>query len=790
MSGRVRTMWQGWRSLCRRPTFVVLTVATLAIGTAAFTAALAFADALLWRSPPFADMDRLVMYGADYPDALNRSASPRLVEATVDVPGMIARGSARFPKPVNVVLGERRWLLRGQRVDAGFLDTLGVTPAVGVRLRGARGAMISYDFWQRELLGQRAVIGRELLVDGHRLPVIGVLPRGYRFFGEVDVVVPMVVAGGADEIADNLLAVARLRPGVKVDDVSAALALRAEADAGHLGFNTVAGVRFDAVPLIGDLTRAARPTMLALLAAAGVVLAVAAINLSNLLLGRGIARSRDTAIRMALGAHGTTPWMLALAEAIPIGVLGSALGLFLGGVVVVQSGDAVPDAWRITSLPIVVTTTVSLLVLATDTVLVLLAAASASVHDSMSDLLRERLAVDGQRGPGRLARRARHGMVLIQAVLATAMLVFGVAAIAHRVRIGKVPPGFDAAGAMFAPLHVDASSYPARDDVLHLLDVLGAATSGDHAASFAFANQLPLGDGLVMPFLDGSGQRRFVRYVVTTSGATEAMGLRLLAGRWLRADDGSGTPPVALVNRAFLEAMGGSLGGSLRPDSHVAAMPPPRVVGVVADTRAAGPDERAVATVFVPLAQVDPAVYAFIRRLMPMYAIWRVRGHASAVDGERFASRLRSVTPDLAPGAPAPLDGIVQAATANESRNAVLLAVLSLSALFLAVVGVYSSQSVDVSAHRRDLALRAAFGASGGRLAHRVVTGHLAVALCGAVMGASVALLIRSHLPFDGVDATAFAIAILIFIVAALVAALVPGWRAATIEPLAVLRGG
>lgn len=790
MSGWVSTLWHAWRSLCRRPAFIVLAVATLAIGTAAFTAALAVADGLLWCPPPFADMDRLVIYGADYPDDSIRSASPRLIEATADVPGIIARGAARFPKAVNVVLGDRRWLLHGQRVDTGFLDTLGIVPAAGARLRGQQGAMVSYDFWERELQGQHAAIGRTLLVDGHRFPIIGVLPRGYRFFGHVDIVVPMVVRGYADEIADNLVAVARLRPAVSVDAVSTALAMRVAADADHLGFNTVAGVRMDAGPLIGDLTRAARPMVLALLACAGIVLAVAAINVSNLLLGRGLARSRDTAIRMALGAQGTTSWTFALTEATVIGVMGAGLGVTLGSVVVRAFGDAMPDVWRVTALPIGVTTSVGLMAVAADVVLMLLAAACASVHDRMEDLLRERVAVDGQRGPARLARWTRRSMVLVQTILATALLVFGVAAIAHRVRLGRVAPGFDATGTTFAPLHLDVSTYPDRDDVLHLLDTLGKTPPADSIGPFAFANQLPLGDGLVMPFLDTSGRRRFVRYVVTTPGAAQAMGLRLLAGRWLQNEDGSSAPPMALVNSAFVDAMGGSLGAFLRPDSHVAAMQPPRVVGIVADTRVAGPEERAVATVFVPLAQVDPAVYAFIRRLMPMYAIWRSTGDTPAADQDRLGMRLRTVAPDLAPGTPTRLDELIHAAAARESRNAVLLAVLSLSALFLAVVGVYASQSVDLSAYRRDLALRAVFGAPGGHLVHRVVTSHLVTATCGAVTGGSIAFLVRPHMPFDGIDTNAFVIAILVFLAAMFAAAVAPAWRAVTIEPLAVLRGG
>lgn len=779
MSGWAGAVWHAWAALLRRPAFVALAVATLATGLAAFTAALALAHALLWQRPPFAGIDRVMIYGGSYESDQGRSASPRFIEATADLPGVASRGVTRLPRAVNVVMGERRWLLHGQHVSPGFLDTLGVAPFAGSNLRRSAGAMISYDFWRRQLRARENVIGQEVSIDGHRMPIVGVLPPGYRFFSDVDVIVPLGSMRPADQTADNLVALARLQPGVDIDTFSHAVASRAH------------DPHFGATPLFDVLTWPARRATLALLACAGGVLAVAGINLSNLMLGRGMARSRDTAIRMALGAHAATPWVLALAEAIVIGVLAAGLGVWLGSLLVTTFGDAVPENWRTTSLPLAVAPSVCLMAVAADAVLVLLAAASASIHDRMQDLLRERVVVDGRGGRGSMARRARACMVWLQALLATALLVFGSAAVADLWRMEKIDPGFDATHTRFAPLHPDASIYPARDDVLALLDTLRAdtyASPGD--PPLAFTNQLPLGDGLVMPFLDGSGRRRFVRYVVTTPGAAESMGMTLLSGRWLGAADRDGEPAAALVNRAYLETMGGGLGGLALPDSRVAHMEPLRIVGVVADTRVAEPSERSTATVFVSLAQVNPTVFAFIRHLMPMYAVWRSADNAPPPAAEVLASRLRKVAPDLADGTPLPLGQLMRDVRARERHGAMLLSVLSLSALFLAVISLSSSQSVDVAAHRRSLALLAAFGAPRRHLMHGVVTTYLVAALSGAVMGASAALLAHTHLPVDGVGARAVFTAILIFVVAMLAAAAVPGWRAATIEPLAVLRGG
>lgn len=219
-------------------------------------------------------------------------------------------------------------------------------------------------------------------------------------------------------------------------------------------------------------------------------------------------------------------------------------------------------------------------------------------------------------------------------------------------------------------------------------------------------------------------------------------------------------------------------------------MPPLRIVGVTADTRVAGAGERAVATVFVPLKQVDATVFTFIRRLMPMYAVWRRSPVGSTDNGDAFERRLRTVAPGLAAGDTRPLGDLVRAVTAAARRNAVLLCALSLAALFLAAVGQYSSQSVDMAGRRRELALRVALGAPQRRLAHDVVTRYLAIACLGALMGVAGVLLSRSYTRVDDIDGVVVAVACLIFVTAALVAAVVPGWRAINMEPLAVLRGG
>lgn len=770
--------------LLRRPAFLGVAATTLAIGIAALTAALTLVDALLWQEPLSTDAGPVAVYGGIHAADRTVNASTRFIDAMDGLPGVVSQGLAMPVRTANVVHGDERWLLQTQRVDGGFLATLGVRPAAGSNLGDDEGAMVSYDFWQRHLGGRPDAIGSVLVVDAQRLPVRGILPRDYRFLGPVDVVAPLPPRRFAPDYAENLFAVARLPRDGDVAAFSRAVQARAYATA-LLG--RTRGRRMGAMPLSDMLTWPARSAMLALLASAGVVLGVAGINVSSLMLGRGLGRARATAIRIALGANDSVAWSMAMADAVAVGVLGAALGIPLGAHFVNVFQEAIPAAWLTSPLPIATSGRVQGLAMLASGCIVSLAALGATPHDRMRDLLRERVAVDPRRATERAAQRARRSMILVQTVLASLSLVIGVSAVTRWVRMESASPGFDPGAGVSAELYVDEHTYPARDDVVRLLDLLGAGSRDP--AGLAFTTQLPLGPGFVMPFLDVHRRVHYVQYVLTTPGAAEAMGLRKTAGRWLESSDRAGSPPVALVNQSLLDEMGLRPGGWLRPASPVAPTAPVRIVGVVADTRTARRTERAVATVLLPLTQVDPAIFAYIRPFLSTYAVWR-RPMAMPDGGLAIGRRLRALTPSLAAGEPVTMDQLVRHARSGARRDAALYSALALAALFLAIVGLHSSLSVELTTRRRDLALRLALGAGRHRLVGGVVAAHLALAVIGTALG----LLGASFTPggrfAEDLHVDTLAIAAGLFLLAALSASAIPAWRAASVHPAGVLRGG
>jgi hypothetical protein len=377
-------------------------------------------------------------------------------------------------------------------------------------------------------------------------------------------------------------------------------------------------------------------------------------------------------------------------------------------------------------------------------------------------------------------------MVLVQSALATLLLAIGVSSLTRWLRLEGSAPGFDPRGGMTVEMVVDTTAYPGRDDVVRLAGALRAPSSG--TADVALTTLLPLGNNFVMPFLDASGEVHYTQYALTTPGAAEAMGLRKLAGRWLDADDQAETLPVAMVNQALLDQLHLREGDMLRSASPVAPTAPVRIVGVVANTRVPGPSVRSVATVLLPLAQVDPAIYAYIRPLMPIYAVWH-DAPGSLTSPRGIEQRLALAAPALVMGAPTSLARLISDARSGDRRDAALSSTLALSALFMAIIGVASSQSVEIVARRRDLALRLALGASKRRLVVAVAGCHLGLTGAGAAIGLSVALLPSGAPLAQDIPPCALAVAAGIFVAAACAATLIPAWRAVTIDPAGVMRG-
>lgn len=774
-----------WRASPRQPGSLLLASATLAIGVAALAGAFTLTEAVLLRPPPWPNHARVAVYGGRTADDPMRAASPSLYDMVGSPTPVLSRGAALMPEAMNVVHGRHRGLLRTQRVDVGFLPTLGVVPAFGERVPshgGGAEVMVSDSLWRRWFGADPAAVGQVLLVDGQPMRISGVLPPDYRFFTDVDLILPLVLPEDSADRTENMTAVALLAPG-SIVAFSDSVMDTAGRNTARLHLKPADGQWYGATSLDALTAPGARTTIWLCVGSALLVLTVAAMNVSNLMLSRALDRRRETSLLFALGATGWRPWVPALSAAVIIALLAVAIGMPVGALLVMAVRPLVPDSWLASAAPLAPGSDVLVAVLASALLAALLATYSAVAH--------QHFAAPGYPAAAFASRRMYSAMALVQTALATLLLCASSAAALRWWRLDQRPLGFDHANALVVEIRAPPAWYPERGTVERLTGGLRARTMRlPGVESVGWSTQLPVGDGFVMPFLRPGGAVVRLQYVVVTPGALESLGLEKTGGRWLDDDDRDDSERVVMVNQAYLDQVDGrGVDGMVRPASgrHAA-----RIVGVVANTPLAGVSAEVEPAVFVPLVQIDPSSFAIVRQWTSMYAVLRGPGVGPAT-ADAFARIVEDMAPPLAPANARTLDQVAQTAYAEPRRDAVLLSSFAAFALALACVGHYSVQAVEVVSRRRMFALRGALGATPANLMAQVLRRALVWALPGVAAGLLAALAAHRWLfTADSLlgmsDPWVFATVVPMMTAATIAAVLLPAWRAAAVEPWRVLR--
>ena len=784
-----------WRALWRPLGFLPLASVTLAIGLAAFTSAFAMVESLLMATP-FPDHDSIVVYGEEDRDPANRAASPMAYDAIGLPPGVISRGAARVAESVNIRLGSGETLARAQHIDVGFLPTLGVSSVLpeDPSIAFDRGVMLSYTFWREWLASDPRAVGRRITVNGEAMIVRGVLPSDYRFLADVDVLLPLPTTSASRDTAANLIAIARLAPGVS--DESLGPWMHARLSTSTMSPRPGCGCipTYGTMPLDVMLTSKARPTALLFFACSLLVLVIAGVNLSNLMLTRALQRTHETSLAIAFGGTGWRSKLPLIADVTAISIGALAIGLPLACALVAVTSPYVPAAWLASALPIDLDWRACLAAGFASVTVATVAATLGAVHVNPDRLLRTQFASGGASHAG-LVQRTRRLMVLVQTALATLLLVLGVATASRLWRINEIPLGFEQGAASFVEINPDITQFPTVDNVSHAAEAIRTAAIHMPGISAAgLSTLLPIGPGFFMPFQRPLGGTSYLQYVMVSPGAMEAMGLTLVAGRSIGADDHAASQSVAMVNRAYLDHIDNrGVGAWVTPASHLVANRPLRIVGIVADTRSAGAERPAEPTVFVPFSQVDANAYAFIRRLVPTFVV--VRGSGPTVPEPLALQQLiRKVAPGVTGGAQQSFRQLARRATTEARRDAVLAAIFSGMALSLACIGLYAVQALEVTTRRRDIALRNALGATPMDLLGHAVSRGLSMAIPGVALGLIVAVVLERvlddlALETGTIDAGVAAAAALMMIVMTLGAVALPSLRAAAVRPVDILRG-
>ena len=805
------------RSLARRPGFAAAAVGTLALGIGANAAILTVTRAVLWDDLPYPAADRIVIL-----DGHNRDPEPQAYPASFldiqdyreRVRSFTAISARSWQRNFNMTQGDEAERVVAEMVQSHYFSILGATPVVGRTLTAEedlpgihRTAVLGHDLWQRRFGGRRDVVGETIVLDGSAYEIVGVLPATFRGLTDAaDLWLPITLASTLYDPAylENrkfrwLSGVARLRPGATVEMAQAELdGVTAELEREQPASNLAIGATLTPLPQLfyGDLGG----TLLLLLGAAAFVLLIACANVANLLLARALARRREVAVRVSLGASRSRLALQFLTESLVLAFAGCVAGLLLSiwttRALVARSAVAFPSFFAVG---------VDATVVGAMMVLALLAAAvfgsapaALAVRTRLTAVLKE-----GARGsgPGFGRLNLQSGLVVAEIALALVLFIGGGLMVKGFRELRANPLGFDARDVLTARMDMKGEAF-ADDEAYRtfahqLVERIGAQ-HGVVAAALA-GPALPTSGsyGLTLvteaPAGPGDGRNGVAsNYHLVTPGYFDALGLPLRSGRTFtdRDYDRARSDAVIMLSESAARALFGAgepIGRRVRGADSPPDSPWMTVVGTVADARHGGIGlEPPQADVYLPLYQVVPRYPPLLNLVVKL-----------APDADDALAAVRAEVRALQPGLPVfdarMLEDRLDDQAASARFLVLLIGVFAILALVLAAVGIYGVISFTVLCQMREVGIRIALGATRARVLRLVIFRGLRLAALGIGLGlagaAALTRLISSALygvsPLD--PATFLATAALLAAVA-LLAAAIPAARAARIEPIGALR--
>jgi putative ABC transport system permease protein len=780
------------RRLRSRPTYALLAILTLALGVGGTAAAFGLVRGLLLKPLPYAAEEQLGLFWMPgywsereflhlSPDWAGFSGVAAYKQR--DLP--LRRGPDTTPELVAAV-----------PTTASLFDVLGVRPALGRafepnedRPGAAPAVVLSHTLFQ-SLGGQPSLVGSTVDLNGRTHTVVGVMPKGF-WFPDPTVGVWVAEPLNEEDGSGNYALVGRRAPGTE----GPALGLALQHIASRLG------ERFQ-YPKISDKTRAPALTplrdhllqpleapLLATLAAMAVLLLIACANVAALMLGQVDSRATELAVRVALGADNRRMTQQLVAEALLLGIAAAGLGAVIaaqGFQVLTEAlplGPLAPKGaldWGVFFAALVIALLAAVLV-------ALLPARSLRKSNPQRALGNSRTGGIGARG-GRTEGALVVGQVAL-AVLLTAGAALLVRSVAN---LRAIDPGVDTSHVAVLDIVMEANVPPdARRRLLAELEAGLAVVPG--ARSAGATQKLPLrgsGDDWGLELEGKPDLPITTTYVrVVTPGYFEAVGIRLLQGRLLSADDREGTELAMVINQSLATKYfpGESpLGRRIGTGNGQWA----RVVGVVEDVAEAGLTDGAVPARYMVYEQMTfytPTRNTLVLRAQP--------GHEPAALLEDARRQIAAIAPSVAVQRATTLEAVFAQALGPARQVMSVLTLLTALAVVLGAVGVYGVTSHFVRRRQRDLGICIALGLRPSRLVAQVVGRGAALVLLGGMLG-TVAALALAHLlssflyGVSAVDPLSLAGAILALLVVGVAAALLPAWRASRLDPAAVFREG
>jgi len=789
-----KDLFYAWRMLRKSPGFTALAVATLALGVGASIAVYALAEGLLLRSLPYPSPERLTSITSvhvrtgeaavgqeDFRDwqAAN-TVFERMAFTEFSQMTLTGRGDA-----------ER---ITGQAVSEGFFEMLGIAPQLGrwwtadEQKPGAdRVVLLSHDFWVRRMGARPEAMRDTLFLNDHPYRITGVLPQSFRFnTGHLtDYWTPISYRNYGHQY-HQYAAFARLKPGVSIQTAQAQMseiARRMEKT-----FPDCVGWGVHVVGMRSALLAELGPALLIFGNAALIVLLVACGNVASLLLARGLGRSKEIAVRMAMGAGRRRVVRLLLAESLLLACLGAVAGVGLA-YWLLRLTISVAPAWLQLGALVVVSPTLAAFSIGLTLCTGLLTGLWPAMRGARADLQSDLKESGNSLVAGRRQVRALNGLVVVEISLAVVLLTFAGLLAKSFTYLLHTDLGYRADHLLTFRMPLPSSRYRTNQVRQQFWDkLLPQLTALPGVISAAASDTIPLGGayGASPVEVEGKPVKRdwvdvMVRGASVTPDYFRTMGISLHAGRAFHGGDTAESEPVAIVNEAFVRKL---MPGQSPLDKRAREQGGPwrRIVGVIADTRFSGASQPVEPEAYLPYTQEPYLQFVAVR---------------TAVPEERVLSSIRSVIRGLDKGLPMTQARSMQEAVdlSNTMQREMMVLVVGFAAITLgmATLGLGGVMAYLVSRRKREIGLRMALGARRSDVSRAVIghAGRLVVAGSAiGVLGAFAAARVLESMLY-GVrphDSSVVVAAPLVLGAVALGACMGPAHRAASVEPMKALR--
>jgi putative ABC transport system permease protein len=809
------------RALVKRPGFTAVAVVTLALGIGANAAIFTVFNAVLLRPLPYSHVERIArirglrtttrqpgnLSPMDFLDLRSRTRRFDRLAAFNNYADATLTGSGEPER------------IAGTRVTADFFSVLHVTPSAGRDFRSeddVPGAtpvtLLAHGFWLRRFAADPSIVGRTIRLNSVVTEVIGVLPASFRHpfpeaAREPDVFVPFTLDPKENNRGGHYLqAIGLLKPDASLADGESDLAtITRDLERAYPATNTGETVTLE--PLGESIVGAARSPLYILLGTVVFVLLIACVNLANLLLARSTSRQKEIAVRRALGADRFQIVRQLLVESVVVSLAGGASGLLLATwavrVLVTLGADRIPRGATI-AIDANVLLFALLLSIATGVAFgagPALAAARGETQHALKD--------GGRSGDARIHQRAQQVLIASEIALALMLLIGAGLLVKSLWHLESVDPGFRADQVLTLRTSLPLARYPEGDEIPFYQRVEERLASMPGVRHVGAINILPLSGNYSCDGFDvdgrppaAPGQQPCAESRSVTPGYFDAMGIPLLRGRAFARHDVEGAPPVVIISDEMARQFWpdrNPVGARILHQRSLRT-----IVGVVAGVKHFGLDRDAPFEMYTPHAQ-QPSYHTMTLVIRGSgFGVagsgFGVAGSGFGVAGSGFSGVLAMVQRELwAIDRDVPIANVktmeqtVADSTVEPRFRTLLLGAFAVLAVTLAIVGVGGVIAFSVSRRTQEIGIRVALGATRRQVTAMVVAHGLAPAAIGAAIGlaaASGVTRVLSGLLFGvtPLDASVYAAATLVLLLASAAASYLPARRAATIDPMLALR--